>query len=66
MVLAFAGLGINFASGRVNEFIQPPLFVLGVLAIALGVGFVLSAGLAYALSRRFGLLEPRTSQGDAP
>lgn len=61
MVLAFAGLGLNFVSGRVVEEVQPPLFVLGVLAIALGIGFVVSAALAYALSRRFGLLEPRTN-----
>jgi hypothetical protein len=62
MVLAFAGFGLNFAAGRVSEFISPPIFLMGVLAIALGVGFVISAGLAYVLSRRLGLLEPRTNE----
>jgi hypothetical protein len=59
MVLAFAGLGLNFVSSRVLEDVGPPLFVVGVLAMSLGVGFVVSAVMAYVLSRRFGLLEPR-------
>jgi hypothetical protein len=62
MVLAFAGFGLNFAAGRVSEFIAPPIFLMGVLAIALGVGFVISAVLAYVLSRQLGLLEPRTNE----
>ena len=60
MVLAFGGLGLNFVSGRVVEDVQPPLMVVGVLAISLGLGFILSAVMAYALSRRLGLLESRT------
>src|SRR5688572_27818818 len=59
MVLAFAGLGLNFVSTRVLPDLAPPLFVMGVLALSLGVGFVVSAVMAYVLSRRFGLLEPR-------
>ena len=62
MVLAFAGFGLNFAAGRVSEFVAPPIFLMGVLAIALGVGFVISAVAAYVLSRRLGLLEPRTNE----
>jgi len=59
MVLAFAGLGLNFVSGSVNPDVSQPLFVVGVLAISLGIGFVVSAAVAYMMSRRFGLLDPR-------
>jgi hypothetical protein len=62
MVLAFGGFGLNFAAGRVSEFVAAPIFLMGVLAMALGVGFVISAALAYVLSRRLGLLEPRPSE----
>lgn len=59
MVLAFAGLGLNFVSTRVVPEVAEPLFVIGVLALSLGIGFVVSAVMAYAMSRRFGLLDPR-------
>lgn len=59
MVLAFGGFGLNFVSTRVIPDVAPALFVVGVLAISLGIGFVVSAAMAYVLSRRFGLLEPR-------
>jgi len=37
------------------EEVAPPLAALGAVVIALGVGFLVSAFLAYMLSRRFGL-----------
>ena len=62
MVLTFAGLGLNIVSSRVMDELAPPLVVVGGLAIALGIGFVVSAAVAYVLSRRLGLLEPRTHE----
>jgi hypothetical protein len=61
VVLAFAGLGLNFVSMRVIPDVQQPLFVIGALAISLGIGFVVSAAMAYVMSRRLGLLEPRST-----
>jgi len=59
LVLAFGGLGLQYGiSGIVTEDIAQPLLVIGVLAVALGIGFVLSAIVAYTLSRRLGLFEP--------
>jgi hypothetical protein len=57
IVLALAGLGLYAVSPYIliQEAAQP-LFVVGILAIALGVGFVLSAGAAYILSLRMGLI----------
>ena len=67
IILASAGVGLNLV-GRtfsVQEMAQP-LYVLGALALALGVGFVLSASVAYVMSRRLGLLNkpPLTSASD--
>ncbi len=55
-VLALAGMGLHFVSRSVGEEIAQSLFVVGVLALAVGIGLVLSAGIAYVLSRRLGLL----------
>jgi hypothetical protein len=56
LVLSLAGAALLFVSGRVLEMGQP-FFVLGVLGVAIGAGFILSAGASYLLSRRLGLLE---------
>jgi hypothetical protein len=61
MVLAAGGVGLNFASGQVVAEVQPPLVVLGILAVALGLGFILSAVAAYLLSRRLGLFESQSN-----
>jgi hypothetical protein len=67
VILAFLGIGLHFVSRTlaVQEIAQP-LFVLGVLALALGAGFVFSALVSYALSQRLGLLNqvPLTSRSD--
>lgn len=57
VVLAIAAVGLMFISGRVVEDVAQMLFAIGVLALALGVGFMLSALASYLLSRRLGLLE---------
>jgi hypothetical protein len=57
-VLALGGLGLQYASGRVIEDVQLPLWVVGVLAVALGGGFLVSAVVSYGLSHRLGLFEP--------
>lgn len=58
VVLAAGGLGLQFVSTRVADKVSEPIFALGVLGLALGAGFVISAVIAYALSRRLGLFEP--------
>ncbi|MBI1873773.1 MAG: hypothetical protein HYS05_07780 [Acidobacteria bacterium] len=57
-VLGVGGIGLQFVSGRVLEEIAQPIYVIGVLALSLGAGFLLSAIAAFLLSRRLGLLEP--------
>ena len=58
VVLTIAGFGLLYVSTR---FIEEPaqfFMVIGVLSVALGAGFIVSAVAAYALSRKLGLLDP--------
>jgi len=57
VVLAAAGFGLLFVSGRVVDEVSQPLFAIGVLALAIGAGFVVSAAASFLLSRRLGLFE---------
>ena len=57
VVLSTLGIGLQLVSRHVVKEVAPPLFVMGVVALSIGIGFVLSAIVAYALSRRLGLLE---------
>lgn len=65
VVLAVGGLGIQFVSGRVVQEVAEGLWMIGVLAMAFGVGFVLSGGISYYLARRLGLLDPAAPAGAA-
>ena len=56
VVLASLGLGFWIAESRFPEDMGEGFFIIGTLATALGVGFVLAAGLAYMISSRFGLV----------
>jgi hypothetical protein len=57
LVLAAAGIGLEVVGGRVPNEAGQPLHALGVFAIALGLGFVVSAIISYVISRRLGLIE---------
>jgi hypothetical protein len=62
IVITLAGVGLFVAKGIVIEEVAQVLHVISLLAMAIGIGFVVSAFVAYALSQRLGLLEsPRTS-----
>lgn len=56
-VLAVVGIGMWFVSNVIPE-LNAGLNLVAVLTISLGVGFALSAALAFLLSQRLGLLEP--------
>ena len=62
LVLIMGGWGLRFVSNRVTDVdAQQACYGIGTMAFALGGGFVLSAAVAYFLSRRLGLFEPPTS-----
>jgi hypothetical protein len=55
-VLTVLGLGISLVSRTTLEEVAAPLAAMGAVVIALGVGFLVSAFLAYTLTRRFRLM----------
>ena len=61
LVLGAGGLGLYFVSGRVDPEVMQPLFTTGVLALSLGLGFVASAAVSFALSKRLGLFDSTAS-----
>lgn len=61
IVLIAGGIGLEVISGRVSDEAAQPLQALGVLAIALGLGFVISAIISFVISQRLGLIEPPVS-----
>jgi hypothetical protein len=61
VVATCGGTGLWIAKARVIEEVAQPLHVIAVLAIALGIGFVLSAFLSYGLSEQMGLTKRSTN-----
>lgn len=55
-VLTVLGLGLLLVSRTTLEEVAPPLAAMGAVVIALGIGFLVSASLAYMLTRRFKLM----------
>jgi uncharacterized membrane protein len=62
LVLTAGGIGLEYVRAGMGLEIAQPFHVLGVLAIALGIGFVLSAILSYILSIRLGLIDRTAPQ----
>lgn len=58
LVLMAGGVGLQVVSARVTDDASQPLHALGVLAIALGLGLVISAIISFVISQRLGLIEP--------
>lgn len=58
VVILAGGIGLLFVSARVAlAEAADPLRGLGIVAIALGIGFILSAAMSYLISRRLGLID---------
>jgi hypothetical protein len=57
LVVAAAGIGLLVIAASVEKELVSALYSLGILAISIGGGFVLSAVVSFLLSKRFGLLE---------
>jgi hypothetical protein len=59
VVLALGGIGMLIISRRTVPEVAGPVMAIGILAVAIGAGFAVSAVAAWMLSKRLGLLEPR-------
>ena len=62
LALLLAGAALLFLHNRLPESLADVTLVFGTLALALGVGFVLSAGVSYWLSKSWGLFERESGQ----
>lgn len=59
LVLSALAIGLLFVSNRVIEEVAEVFYAVGVMILATGIGFVLSAAASYILSQRLGVLAPR-------
>lgn len=59
VLLVALGVGLRFAESSAALAIAPGFRTLGVIAVALGLGALLSGLASYLLSVRFGLMAPR-------
>jgi len=67
VVLLLVGIGMLLLRGQMaaSDVLALPLLVFGTLGTTLGAGFVLSAFISYALSRRLGLIGAARLESDA-
>jgi hypothetical protein len=61
VVLLVGGLGLLYVSARTFEEAKEFFFICGVLGMALGAGFAVSAAASYVLSRKLGLFDKPTT-----
>lgn len=57
LVMAAAGFGLQYVSGSIDKDVSQPLLAMGILAVSIGAGFVLSAIVSFVLSKKLGLWE---------
>lgn len=62
LVLMAAGGGLQYVAGTVDKEVAGPMAAMGVLGIAIGTGFVLSAFVSFFLSWKLGLWTPRSGE----
>ena len=62
LVIGMAGVGLLFVSVNMDRELAQPIFALGILALSVGGGFVLSAIVSYLVARKLGLWQPRLAE----
>lgn len=60
VIIIVLGAGLLWLTGRFTDEDARGLLVFGTLCLALGVGFLFSGMVSYALAKRFGLLNPES------
>ena len=64
LVLMAGGIGLDIIGGRVSSEAAQPINAMGILGIALGVGFVLSSLVSFLISHRLGLIETPATRAE--
>jgi hypothetical protein len=65
VILGAAGIGLQIVSMNVEKEVASAISALGVLAMAIGAGFIIAAAVSYVLSRRLGIFQPAALPGAA-
>lgn len=65
LILAAGGLGLQYVSRSIDKTVSQPLLAIGVLAVAIGGGFLLSAVVSFVLSKRLGLIDVAATSSTA-
>ncbi|HEX7282502.1 MAG TPA: hypothetical protein VF239_10630 [Vicinamibacterales bacterium] len=59
IVLATVGAGFRVAAGTIADDVQRAFTVVGIILLALGIGFLIASLMAFMVSSRLGLFPPR-------
>jgi hypothetical protein len=62
VVLTLMGIGFLWLRNNIPAEIQTPALIFGTLGLTLGIGFIISAGLAYFLARHLDLLPQKSTE----
>ena len=69
IVLSTVGVGFRYSAGFIGDEAQQAFVVVGVIILALGIGFMFASLMAFVVSSRLGLFPPRraaeTTSGNA-
>ena len=57
VILAAAGLGLYYVSGKVDEEMVQAFYTLGIFGLFVGGGFMAASALSFIMSKRMGLLD---------
>jgi hypothetical protein len=57
LILIAGGIGLQFLRGRFPTEIDQPLHAIGILGIALGIGFISAAAVSFLIAWRLGLID---------
>jgi hypothetical protein len=67
IVLATVGAGFRVAAGTIADDVQRAFTVVGIILLALGIGFLIASLMAFMVSARLGLFPARpTTDAGAP
>ena len=58
-MLAAFGIGLRLVQGRVFDEVGPAFAVAGIVVFCVGVGFVVSAAIAWIIASRLNLFAPK-------
>jgi hypothetical protein len=65
IVMSTVGAGFRFAANTIGDDVQKGFIAIGIIVLSLGVGFILSSIMAYLVSSRLGLFQPRRVATDS-